>query len=303
MKEGTIKSDIMLLITAVIWGFGFVAQRVGMDYVGPYTFNAIRFLLGCLVLIPFIFLRSRKLKRQGIMRVSNRSLIPGACLAGLALFFGASFQQVGLVYTTAGNAGFITGLYVVVVPFVGSFIGRKPNTGTWTGAFLAAAGLYLLSVKGDFTIAYGDLLVLAGAFMWAIHVLIIDRLSPKNSALKIAFIQFAACSVLSFFTAFMTETIRLGSILDAAVPIFYGGCISVGIAYTLQVVAQKNAHPAHASILLSLEAFFAALGGWMMLGEMLSPREMTGCAMMLLGMLLSQLWGSFRNHHVSQPPV
>jgi drug/metabolite transporter (DMT)-like permease len=298
MKEGTIKSDIMLLITAVIWGFGFVAQRVGMDYVGPFTFNGTRFLLGCIVLLPFIFLRSRKLKRRGIVRASNRSLIPGGCLAGIALFFGASFQQAGLVYTTAGNAGFITGLYVVVVPFIGFFIGRKPNVGTCIGAFLALAGLYLLSVKGDFTISYGDLLVLVGAFMWAIHVLIIDRLSPKNSALKIAFIQFAACSALSFITAFIMETIRIENLMDAAVPIFYGGCISVGIAYTLQVVAQKNAHPAHASILLSLEAFFAALGGWMMLGELLTPREMTGCAMMLFGMLLSQLWGYFRSHQV-----
>jgi drug/metabolite transporter (DMT)-like permease len=296
MKEGTIKSDIMLLITAVIWGFGFVAQRVGMDYVGPFTFNGTRFLLGCIVLLPFIFLRSRNLKRLGTVRASNRSLIPGGCLAGIALFAGASFQQVGLVYTTAGNAGFITGLYVVVVPFVGSFIGRKPNTKTWIGAFLASAGLYLLSVKGNFTISYGDLLVLAGAFMWAIHVLIIDRLSPKNSALKIAFIQFATCSALSFITAFITETIQIKSLMDAAVPIFYGGCISVGIAYTLQVVAQKNAHPAHASILLSLEAFFAALGGWMMLNEILTPREMTGCGMMLFGMVLSQLWGYFRSH-------
>lgn len=298
MKEGTLKSDIMLLITAVIWGFGFVAQRVGMDYVGPFTFNGTRFLLGCLVLIPFIFLRSRKLKRREIVRASNRSLIPGGCMAGIALFFGASFQQVGLVYTTAGNAGFITGLYVVVVPFIGFFIGRKPNVGTCIGAFFALAGLYLLSVKGDFTISYGDLLVLVGAFMWAIHVLIIDRLSPKNSALKIAFIQFAACSALSFIAAFIMETIRIESLMDAAVPIFYGGCISVGIAYTLQVVAQKNAHPAHASILLSLEAFFAALGGWMMLGELLTPREMTGCAMMLFGMLLSQLWGYFRSRQV-----
>ena len=298
MKEGTIKSDILLLITAVIWGFAFVAQRVGMDYVGPFTFNGTRFLLGCLVFIPFILLRSRKFKRQGIVRASNRSLIPGGCLAGAVLFFGASFQQAGLVYTTAGNAGFITGLYVVVVPFIGSFIGRKPNAGTWIGAILATAGLYLLSVKGDFTIAYGDLLVLAGAFMWAIHVLIIDRLSPKNSALKIAFIQFAACSLLSFVTAFIVETIQVKNIMDAALPIFYGGCISVGIAYTLQVVAQKKARPAHASILLSLEALFAALGGWMMLDELLSPREMTGCALMLSGMLLSQLWGFFRNHHI-----
>jgi drug/metabolite transporter (DMT)-like permease len=298
MKEGTIKSDIMLLITAVIWGFGFVAQRVGMEYVGPFAFNGARFALGCMVLLPFIIWRSRKLNKLDVVRVSSRSLIPGGCLAGIVLFAGASFQQVGLVYTTAGNAGFITGLYVVVVPFVGSFIGRKPNTGTWIGAFLATAGLYLLSVKVDFTIAYGDLLVLAGAFMWAIHVLIIDRLSPKNSALKIAFIQFAVCSALSFITAFLTETVHADSLIDAAVPILYGGCISVGIAYTLQVVAQKDAHPAHASILLSLEAFFAAVGGWIILNEILTPREMTGCALMLFGMLLSQLWGYFRSHQV-----
>jgi drug/metabolite transporter (DMT)-like permease len=198
---------------------------------------------------------------------------------------------VGLVYTTAGNAGFITGLYVVIVPILGLFVGQRANAGTWLGALLAAAGLYLLSITEGFTIAFGDLLELIGAFFWAGHVLILAWLSPRMQAAKLAVCQYVACSVLSLLTAACLEVITLEGLYQAALPILYGGVLSVGVAYTLQVVAQRHAHPAHAAILLSLEAVFAALGGWVVLGETLTPRGMWGCFLMLVGMLLSQLWG------------
>ena len=292
MESKTLKSDALLLLTAVIWGFAFVAQRVGMDYVGPFTFNGVRFALGSLVLLPFITVKGRNGRHQD----TNRSALPfktkwgGALLAGSILFAGASLQQAGLVYTTAGNAGFITGLYVVIVPFLGLFIRQRTNAGTWIGAILASAGLFLLSVTDQFTIQLGDLLVLIGAFMWALHVLIIGWLSPKMDSLRLAALQYAACSAFSLVTAAVFETITVSGLQQAFIPILYGGAMSVGIAYTLQVVAQKQAHPAHAAILLSLEAVFAAIGGWLMLNEMMTPRGMFGCSLMLAGMLLSQLW-------------
>jgi drug/metabolite transporter (DMT)-like permease len=293
MKRSILKSDALLLLTAMIWGFAFVAQRVGMNHVGPFTFNGVRFALGSLVLLPLILLNGKSPRvPEGVLPpLGRRRLLFGGTMIGLALFAGASLQQVGLVYTTAGNAGFITGLYVVIVPILGFFWGQRPGAGTWIGAFLAAGGLYLLSITAEFTIAFGDLLELIGAFFWAGHVLLIGWLSPRTDSLKLAFFQYAACSVLSLFTAAMIETITLAGISAAAVPILYGGVMSVGIAYTLQVVAQKSAHPAHAAILLSLEAVFAALGGWVLFGETLSLRGGGGCALMLAGMLVSQLWG------------
>jgi drug/metabolite transporter (DMT)-like permease len=286
------KSDGLLLLTAVIWGFAFVAQRVGMDYVGPFGFNGVRFALGGLVLLPFLrrnHLRDDHSSRREPALLSLPSL-GGGLVAGLVLFCGASFQQVALVYTTAGNAGFITGLYVVLVPIMGMALGHKTHPGTWFGAALAGIGLYLLSVVGSFTISPGDLLVLIGAFFWAVHVHLIGWLSPRQDPLKIAFLQFVACAVLSLVTSVAFEHNTARSYWSAAIPILYGGALSVGVAYTLQVVAQKKAKPAHAAIILSLEAVFAALGGWLILGETLSPRGIMGCVLMLCGMLLSQLW-------------
>jgi len=286
-----LKSDSLLLLTAAIWGTAFVAQRMGMDHVGPFTFNGLRFALGALSLLPLLYAtRNRELIPSSIRPQAGRmTMVLGGGLAGLVLFLGASLQQVGLVYTTAGKAGFITGLYVVIVPLLGLFWKQRPGFGTWLGAALAAWGMYYLSVTESLTLAFGDLLELIGAFFWAGHVLIVGWLSPRMDSLKLAFFQFAVCSLLSLLTAVLTESPALSPILAAAVPICYGGLVSIGIAYTLQVVAQKEAKPAHAAIILSLEAVFAALGGWVILGETLSPRGLTGCGLMLLGMLLSQL--------------
>jgi drug/metabolite transporter (DMT)-like permease len=291
MKPGAVKADLLLLLTAAIWGLAFVAQRVGMDYVGPFTYNAVRFAVGSLSLLPLILL-SRKKEQQARPELTSgngRTALVGGGIAGLVLFAGASLQQAGLVHTSAGKAGFITGLYVVMVPLLGLFWKQRPTPGTWLGALLAAVGLYFLSVTEQFTISFGDLLVLLSACFWAGHVLIIGWLSPKTDSLKLAAVQFAVCSLLSLAVAAGLETMSLAAIWRAAMPILYGGLFSVGIAYTLQVVAQKDAHPAHAAILLSLEGVFAAIGGWLLLGELLSPRSLLGCALMLCGMLLSEL--------------
>ncbi len=291
MKSQLLKSDLLLLITALIWGSAFVAQRIGMDYVGPFTFNAVRFALGSLSLVPLVLItgRSRRKGKNSSKQISPIFLITSGGLVGLALFLGASFQQVGLVYTTAGKAGFITGLYVVIVPIIWFFRGRKSGFGTWVGAALAAIGLYLLSVTSSFTIQFGDLLEIIGAFFWAAHILLIDHFSKKINPIVLSLIQFAFCSLLSFATALIFETISLQGILNAGIPILYGGLGSVGIAYTLQVVAQRNAHPAHAAIILSLESVFAAVGGWLILNEYLSTRSIIGCLLMFAGMLFSQL--------------
>ncbi len=238
MKTQAIKSNILLLLTAIIWGFAFVAQRVGMEYIGPFMFNGIRFALGFFSLIPLVLFTERaaiKDKKAGKNKTqgdnsNTKILLTGGILAGLALFIGASMQQIGLVYTTAGNAGFITGLYVVIVPIFGLFTKSRPDAGTWTGAIFAAIGLYLLSVTDNFTIAFGDLLELIGAFFWAGHVMILSFFSPRVNVLKLALIQFATCSVASLLTGLAIETTTLSGLSGALVPILYGGVWPVGIA-------------------------------------------------------------------------
>jgi len=294
MDKRVLRADWLLLLTAVIWGVAFVAQRAGMEYVGAFTFNGIRFALGMLVLLPLAIRGSGRGNPAADpgdqVHATRAQAFGGGALAGLMLFSGASLQQLGLVYTTAGKAGFITGLYVIIVPILGLFWGLKSGRGGWLGAGLAVVGLYLLSVTRDLTIAPGDLLVLLGAFFWAGHVLVVGWLSPKVNRMRLACAQYAVCSVLSLIVAGLAENMVLHNILRAAVPILYGGIASVGIAYTLQVVAQRYAPPAHAAIILSLESVFAAVAGWLILGEVMSVRGMIGAGLMLTGMLTAQLW-------------
>jgi drug/metabolite transporter (DMT)-like permease len=288
VKKDTLSSDAILLAAALIWGFAFVAQRVGMAYIGPFLFNGVRFALGCLVLLPLLRRRGNTAGNPG--SPGGKEIVGGSLLAGLLLFGGASLQQVGIVYTTAGKAGFITGLYVVMVPFLGLFWGQRTHAGTWAGALLAAAGLYFLSITEELAMGRGDFLVFLGALFFAGHVLVIGWLSPRMDSIRLAVVQFAACSVLSLAVSGLTESIVPENLQGAAPAILYGGVLSVGVAYTLQVVGQRKARPAHAAILLSLESAFAALGGWLLLDEILSFRQFAGCALMLAGMLLSQLW-------------
>lgn len=278
-----LRTDGLLLLTSAIWGFAFVAQRAGMETIGPFTYNGVRFLLGTLTLLPLSFLIRRR-PGAGGLRVSD------ALIAGVLLFLGSSLQQVGLVYTTAGKAGFITGSYVVLVPVLGTVAGlSRTGVGRWIAVFLALSGLYLLSIREGFTVGRGDALVALSAVFFALHVLYLAQVAPRNPVVPLAIMQFFVTGVASMLFAFVAEGPQISPILDTWLPILYGGCFSVGIAYSLQVVAQRTAHPTHAAIILSLEGAFAALGGFLLLSERLSVREAVGCAVLLVAMLLSQL--------------
>ncbi len=298
IAKGTLKADGLLLLTAIIWGFAFVAQRSGMQVIGPFAYSAVRFALGTLSLLPFLLLGKRRALRHAPIQATAPAKTPHlggaskmgwAALAGLVLFAGANFQQVGLVTTTAGNAGFITSLYVILVPLIGFCFGKSSGIRIWIGAGLAVVGLYILSVQHGFRMASGDVLVLIGAFFWAGHILLINRLVSRMEALEIAVGQFATCSILSLIAALLYEPALFAGVVPAAVPILYGGLLSIGVAYTLQIVAQKTAHPAHASIILSMEALFAGVGGVLFLHEPLTRRLVIGGVLMLAGMILSQL--------------
>lgn len=290
MKKQELKASILLLLAAAIWGFAFVAQRVGIRYLGSFSFNGIRFAMGSMSLIPLlIFFRHKPKDLASAPSADFATTVKSGILAGLVLFTAASLQQIGLIYTTAGKAAFITGLYIVLVPIFGIFLKHKIHKSTWIAVVLAIIGLYLLSVTDNFTIAKGDLYQIGGAFLWAVHILLIDRFTKTVDALKLSFIQFTTCSLLSLIVAAFTEHITLHGVSQALIPLLYGGICSVGIAYTLQVIGQKSAKPSHAAIILSMESVFASIGGMLLLNETLSTRGYAGCALMMSGMLLSQL--------------
>ena len=284
----SLRADILLLTTAAIWGLAFVAQRVGMDHVGPFLFNGVRFALGALALIPLAWRMGDAMKPAPGM---SAPAWLGVLCAGAALTLGASLQQIGLTETTAGKAGFITCLYVILVPIFSLFIGGRTPLGAWIGAVAAVIGMYLLSVTEDLTINRGDLFELAGAAFWACHVLVAAWFAPRMNPLHLAIGQYAVCSVVSLAVAAASgESFALEGLRQAAVPILYGGLCSVGVAYTLQIIAQRDANPSHAAIILSLEAVFAALAGWALIGEVMNARALAGCALMLAGMLVSEMW-------------
>lgn len=288
MQTRTLKSDLLLLLAAFIWGTTFVAQRKGMAYVGPLTYNAIRFALGAATLAPVIFL-SRARRPAGEQTVALRFLLYGGVLIGLSLFGGSTLQQTGLLTTTAGKASFVTSVYVVLVPIVGLLLGQRGGWSVWAGALLSIAGLYLLTMREALTMGHGDLLVLIGAFFWTAHVHLIGYFAKRADPLCLACLQFLTCSVLSLVGALFFEQTTLPAVYDAAIPILYGGVLSAGVAFTLQIVCQRTSPPAHAAIVMSLETVFGALGGWVMLGERFSPRDLAGCVLMFAGLLVVQL--------------
>jgi len=290
MKTQALKTDLLMLIAAAIWGFAFVAQREGMETMGPFLFSGVRFLIGVVALSPVVWFLSKKPQQTHKAEVSAKKLIFAGTVAGLILFGGISCQQVGLQYTTAGKAGFITGLYIFFVPLIGLFLGQKTGSGTWLGATIALFGLYLLSIQEDFSIAEGDLLQLICAVFFAAHVLVIGYLAKRMDTLKLALVQYLVCGVISLLIAIAIEMISWDMIVATTIPLLYAGIMSTGIAYTLQVVAQQHAHSSHAAIILSLEGAFAVLGGWLLLDEHLPARGLLGCALMLTGMFLSQLF-------------
>lgn len=295
MKRSLFVSELLLFITALIWGLSFVAQRKGMEFVGPFIFNGIRFALGSLSLLPLLFFYKRKKNRELNNQKPGISLLHGSFYAGIVLFIGATLQQIGIINTTAGNAGFITSLYVVFTPLIGLFYKHKPSKQVWAGVILATIGLYFLSVSGSFTVSSGDILVLLSAIFFAAHVLLIAWISPKFNVIKISIIQFSITSILSLIIAIFTEEIIWENIKSAAIPILYGGIMAVGVAYTLQVIAQQKAKPSHTAIILSFEALFAAIGGWLILNELFTSREVCGCILMLSGIITAQLKLKIRN--------
>lgn len=301
MNLRTYRADVLMLITALIWGTTFVAQTLGMAHIGPFLYTGLRFALGALVILPLVLL-ARPQADQTERRFSKPMLL-GSIALGAVLTLGINLQQVGLLFTTVTNSGFITGLYVILVPLFGLFIGLRNGLGTWCGAGLAVLGMLLLSVNADYSIAFGDLLQLAGAACWAVHVLLVGALASRYDPIRVSFIQFSVCAVISLTLALLLEEIELDAIRLALPAILYGGLLAVGIGFTLQVVAQKNAVASHAAIILSLEAVFAAIAGWLILNETLSLRGFIGCSLMLIGMLVAQLVPIYRQHRHTRAAV
>lgn len=288
MRSQALRADFLMLITAMIWGTAFVAQRVGMDNIGPFLFTGLRFALGALALLPLVIDQGRTAARHEPFL--QRGLLLGGMSMGLALTVGINLQQVGLLFTSVTNSGFITGLYVIVVPLLGLALGHKTGLGTWLGAFLAVAGMALLSIGEDFTVASGDWIQLAGAFVWGVHVLLVSFFVSRHDAIRLAFLQFATCALVSLLLALVFEEIDPANIWLAGPALLYGGLFAVAVGYTLQVVAQKHAIASHAAIILSLEAVFAAIAGALFLDESLTLRGYLGCVLMFIGMLAAQLW-------------
>lgn len=281
------KNGFMLFLTAFIWGTAFVAQSMGMDYLGPFGFNGIRCLIGGVALLPCIYI----LGRTGAGRREagdKKALIIGGVSCGVILFAASSLQQIGLQYTTAGKAGFVTAFYIVLVPVLGIFLGQKTGWKVWLAVAMALAGLYFLCITNGFSIGKGDVYVFVGALLFSAHILVIDYFSPRTDGVKMSCIQFFVAGLLSV-VPMMAETTTVDGILQSGIPLLYAGVLSCGVAYTLQIVAQKNMNPTICSLILSLESCISVLAGWAVLGETLTAREAFGCILMFGAIILAQI--------------
>ena len=290
MKK-TIQGCLILLLTTVIWGCAFVAQSVGMDHIGPFTFQAVRCLLGVLALLPVIFLFDLK-KTDGknyISRWCDPKLWKAGILCGIALFVASGAQQVGLIDTDAGKAGFLTSMYIVIVPFLGLFFRKKLSPATVLGVLVAVAGLYLVSGAGATGMAPSDMLMVLCAFAFAVQIVLVERLGMDMDGLRLNCVQCLVCSILSAVVMAFTEAPVLGDLINCALPLAYAGCLSMGVAYSLQIIGQQKVDSVPAAIIMSLESVFAALAGWLLLNERMSPRELTGCALLFTAVILSQI--------------
>lgn len=288
MKKKQLQSSLLLLLTAMIWGTAFVAQSVAMDYVEPFTFNAIRFLLGGVVLLPLIALRSRR--ECGAETGDKKLLWKGGILCGIVLCIASAFQQLGIQGTTVGKTGFITALYIVLVPVFGVFLHKKAGIRLWLSVLVAIFGLYLLCMNAEhFSINHYDVILLLCAASFAVQILCVDHFSPKVDPVKLSCIQFLVCSLLSFLMMVLTEHPSMAAVMTAWQPILYAGILSCGVAYTLQVVAQTSLNPVIASLIMSLESVISAIAGWLVLGQHLSGREIAGCVVMFAAIILAQL--------------
>ncbi len=283
------QGSLMLLIAAFIWGTAFVAQSEGMNYVEPFTYNAIRTLIGGFVLIPVLFI----LKKTGLRQKQQAPLkvtVIGGIVCGIVLCAASSFQQSGISATTAGKAGFITALYIVIVPLLEQLLGRKPPRQIWLCVLGAAIGFWLLCIKEDFTIAKGDLLVLVCALLFAVHIIVVDRFNGiAADAVLMSCIQFFTAGLIMAIGMLLTEQPKLSDIWAAKGTILYTGILSSGVAFTLQIIGQRKTPPAAATLLMSLELVFAVLSGWIILHENLAYKEALGCVLVFISVILAQL--------------
>ncbi len=293
MKSFNWKNPAMLLLAAFIWGSAFVAQSVGMDYVGPLTFNCVRSIIGGVVLIPCIFLlerlKSPEERARAAAESDRKTLLAGGVSCGIVLCAATSMQQFGMQYTSVGKAGFITALYIVIVPVLGLFFGKRCGLKIWLGVFIALVGFYLLCMTGGFALERGDLYLLCCSLLFSFHILVIDHFSPLVDGVKMSCIQFLVSGVLSGAAMLLFETPSIAGIVAGAGPILYAGVLSSGVAYTLQIIGQKNYNPTVATLLLSLESVFSVLTGWLVLHQKLSPREIAGCVLIFAAVILAQL--------------
>ncbi len=285
-----LRAGLLLTLTALIWGAAFVAQSVGMDYVGPFTYLCSRSVIGGIVLLPLIkFFGNKSDNIPASDSKSKKVLIIGGICCGLALFIASSFQQAGIKYTTVGKAGFITSLYMIVVPIAGILLGRKSSKKVWVSVVIAIIGMYFLCMNGESGINKGDLLVLCASFGFSFHILVIDHFSPKVNGIKMSCIQFWVCAAASGICMFIFEKPDINSILSAWASILYAGALSSGVGYTLQIIAQKDIDPTVASLICSLESVFSVLFGWILLNQALSAKELFGCVLVFIGVVLTQI--------------
>lgn len=297
MKNPKIKGNLILLLTAFVWGLSFISQSKGVELIEPATFNGVRSLLGGVVLLPVIFILDHNKQRRGqpVQKI-NKTLLIGGLVCGVFLCLASTLQTAGMVYTSPGKAGFITALYMVIIPIIGLFMGKKPGPVILLSVLIATAGLYLMCIDSTFIINQGDILIFICAFLFSGHILAIDYFSPKVDGVKLACLQFFVCGILDLIYAFIFETPQLGPIVNCWLAIGYSGIMSCGVAYTLQIVGQKYTDPTSASILMSLESVFATLAtvvlvalGWDLTGGALTFREIIGCILMFGAIILVQL--------------
>lgn len=288
------KNGLILFLAAFIWGTAFVAQSMGMDYLGPFAFNGIRSFVGGIALLPCIALlniigKKTEGEKNEASGGNRRTLLTGGICCGLCLFAASSLQQIGIQYTTVGKAGFITAFYIVLVPVLGIFLKKRAGWKVWAAVLLSIVGLYFLCITETFTIGKGDIYVFLCALIFSVHILVIDYFAPKTDGVKMSCIQFFVVGVLSFPFMLLLETTTFAAVLKSLGPILYAGVMSSGVAYTLQIIGQKNMNPAVASLILSLESSISVLAGWVMLGQNLSAREGAGCIMMFAAIILAQI--------------
>ena len=294
-ETSTLKNSLLLLLTATIWGVAFVAQSVSMDYIGGFTFNAIRNIIGAITLVPVILIFSKQDpaadQNPADRQKARKTLITGGICCGILLCLASNFQQFGIKYTTVGKAGFITACYIIIVPIIGIFLKKKCSPFIWIAVLLSLGGLYLLCISpGEgFSIGKGDTLVLICAVVFSFHILTVDHFSPLVDGVKMSCIQFLVCGILSGIPALIFENPNITNIFQAWMPILYAGILSCGVAYTLQIVGQKGMNPTVASLIMSLESCISVIAGWLILGQNLSSREIFGCVLMFGAIVLAQL--------------